>query len=148
MSKHPGIAHAPFQGDPSIYRLGDPRFNAVLSATEETFKGQSYDTAIYDFRTLNQNQWLLYETASMFIYYDYGNDEETHHRASWQVRDEAYVINLTGGRQRQCNSTGIARLITDWMKVYERGGTTKDWKFNWNSVQTSISTVVAKPKDA
>ena len=142
MSKHPGIAHAPFQGDPAIYRLGDPRFNSFLAGVEESYPGKSYDTAIYDFRTLNGNQWLFYETASQFIYYDYGNDEETHHRASWQVRDEAYVINLTGGKQRHCNSTGIARLISDWMRVYERRGPTTDWVFTWNNVQAKITTVV------
>jgi len=138
MSKHPGVSHHPFQGDPSIYRLGDPRFNRLLEAVESSHPGQSYDTAIYDFRTAHRNQWLFYETAAQFHFYDYGNDEETFHRASFQVRDETYVINLTGGRHRQCNSTGIARLIAEWKRVYSAGAASspakeKSWSFEWGA---------------
>ena len=54
------------------------------------------------------------------------------------------MINLTGGKSRHCNSTGIARLIADWMKVYQkRTGSVDNWEFHWGPKSPKKINVVA-----
>jgi len=139
LAKHPGTSHPPLQGNPAIYRIGDPLFHAFLSAVQAAYPNKAYDRAIYDYRTLHKNQWITYETHSQFIYSDFSNDEATYERASSAVREETFFVHLTGSKitRAYCNSSFSEWLLREWYLFFQSNGLVanvtkgESWIFDW-----------------